>query len=562
MRSSLAIGLAFALIGTAPTTAEAFCGFYVSGAEGKLFNNATQVVMMRHKTRTVLSMQNNYQGPPKDFAMVVPVPVVLQKENVKTLPHDVFKKVDALAAPRLVEYWEKDPCAVRHRYKDAAKTSAAPRRNRRAKKGKKPDDLGVTIEAKFAVGEYQIVILGAKDSSGLDKWLRREGYKIPKGAEPLLRPYVQQGMKFFVAKVDIKKVTKGPNGITLSPLRFHYDSEKFSLPVRLGLMNAKGAQDLIVHILAPGKRYEAANYKNVFIPTNLDVTNDTRKNFGEFYAALFDATLKKNPGAVVTEYSWDSSTCDPCPTPPLRYRELALLGRDVLYQAPTIAVPPGGKAAPTAKKAKPGAVAPPVMRRRRRPRRRWRRRGGMVLTRLHARYTKASMTNDLVFKEAAAVVGGREIRRGANRSLEEGAKSSYSNRFQGRYAIRHKWTGPVDCKNPQFGRWGGPPRKSHRSRPKAQAALDLAFATRGKRKLASFVKTDIKDLGVKAAGAPAVTKQPPPATTTPPKTTATPNKQDKKKKKKGCSVSGSDGGTGFALLMLGVALMIVRRKRG
>ena len=96
-----------------PGQAHAFCGFYVAGGDAKLFNNATQVVLMRKGTRTVLSMQNNYQGPPEDFAMVVPVPVVLQKEDVKTLPKEVFDKVDALAAPRLVEYWEQDPCAPR-----------------------------------------------------------------------------------------------------------------------------------------------------------------------------------------------------------------------------------------------------------------------------------------------------------------------------------------------------------------------------------------------------------------------------------------------------------------
>src|SRR6185295_13741211 len=61
--------------------ARAFCGFYVSGADGKLFNDATQVVLMREGQRTVLSMQNAYQGPPENFALVIPVPVVLQKEN-------------------------------------------------------------------------------------------------------------------------------------------------------------------------------------------------------------------------------------------------------------------------------------------------------------------------------------------------------------------------------------------------------------------------------------------------------------------------------------------------
>src|SRR5215210_4265416 len=112
--AALSLGAALAL-SMSPGEAQAFCGFYVSGADAKLFNNATQVVMMREGTRTVLSMQNNYQGPPSNFAMVVPVPVVLQKENVKTLPREVFAKVDQLDAPRLVEYWEQDPCSMPQR---------------------------------------------------------------------------------------------------------------------------------------------------------------------------------------------------------------------------------------------------------------------------------------------------------------------------------------------------------------------------------------------------------------------------------------------------------------
>src|SRR5258706_11857180 len=91
-------------------TAQAFCGFFVSGADANLYNNASQVVLMRSGNRTVMTMSNNYKGPAEDFAMVVPVPVVLQKEQVKTLPPDVFQHIDQLSAPRLVEYWEQDPC--------------------------------------------------------------------------------------------------------------------------------------------------------------------------------------------------------------------------------------------------------------------------------------------------------------------------------------------------------------------------------------------------------------------------------------------------------------------
>lgn len=43
----------------APRVADAFCGFYVSGGDARLYNNATVVTLMRDGTRTVLSMQNN-----------------------------------------------------------------------------------------------------------------------------------------------------------------------------------------------------------------------------------------------------------------------------------------------------------------------------------------------------------------------------------------------------------------------------------------------------------------------------------------------------------------------
>jgi hypothetical protein len=277
-RLLLSLALLLPLLLSVPL--HAFCGFYVGGGNAKLFNNATQVVLMRDGTRTVLSMQNNYQGPPENFAMVVPVPIVLQKENVKILEKAVFDKVDQLDAPRLVEYWEQDPCQERlyKKNRGGLEMSAPPTA---AGIGGSADGLGVKIEAQFAVGEYEVVVLSAENSLGLDTWLRDNKYNIPEGAEPLLKPYVQSGMKFFVAKVDSSKVTFKDGQAMLSPLRFHYDDEKFALPIRLGLVNANGPQDLIVHILAK-ERYEVANYKNVFIPTNLEVSKDTKNNFASF----------------------------------------------------------------------------------------------------------------------------------------------------------------------------------------------------------------------------------------------------------------------------------------
>jgi hypothetical protein len=554
MRSKvLVLVLGFALA-IAPRRALAFCGFYVAGGDTNLFNNATMVVMMRDGQRTVLSMQNNYQGPPSNFAMVVPVPVVLQKENVKTLPRDVFKHIDQLAAPRLVEYWEQDPCTPPPPEVAYAAMPPAP-----APVGggmRKGADLGVTIEAQFTVGEYQIVILSAKDSTGLDTWLKQEKYKIPDGAEPVLRPYVQSGMKFFVAKVDASKVQFDGNQAMLSPLRFHYDTDTFTLPIRLGLLNSGGVQDLIVHILAKNQRYEVANYANVTIPTNLDLRESARDEFAPFYAALFDSTLEKHPRSVVTEYSWDASSCDPCPTPALSMNELATLGGDVLPSNEPIPVPPP----PASTGKKPVAPGPPAVPA---PPRRFPMGfgGGFVLTRLHVRYGKESLGDDLVFRAAAPIQGGREWM-GTDGKLESGAKPSGMNNFQGRYAIRHAWNGPIACENPRRGVWGGPPPSvTYGNTPKA--AVDLAFVKRGGIQLASLVETPVPELGLSPlAPAPApintdsIGARPPASPSATPAPAASSHGG-------GCAI-GRGGAPTLALLLgfgfLGLAL--VRRGRG
>jgi hypothetical protein len=305
-------------------------------------------------------------------------------------------------------------------------------------------------------------------------------------------------MKFFVAKVDTKKVRFEDGQAVLSPLRFHYDSKTFSLPIRLGLLNSAGEQDLIVHILAKRQRYEVANYENVTIPTNLDVSDDTRGQFGEFYTSLFAKVLAKNKRSVVTEYSWDAGSCDPCPTPALRPDELATLGADVIASDESDDVappsPPGLRPRPgSAPGRMPAASRRPMMP----PGRRWRPRTSFVLTRLHARYEKEALGDDLVFKEAPPIGGGREVR-GADGELEQGTVQSGTNNFQARYAIRHPWTGPIECENPVRGRWGGPP--SGVQRPSGpQAAAELGFKRRKEVKLANFLKKDLGELGVSAA---------------------------------------------------------------
>jgi hypothetical protein len=376
----------------APRDAAAFCGFYVGKADASLFNQASQIALVRSGDRTVISMMNDYRGELAEFALVVPVPVVLEKSQIHIGERVLFTHLDAYSSPRLVEYYDPDPC----RPPIALELSApsAGRAMKSADVATRAKALGVTVEAEYTVGEYDIVILSARQSDGLETWLTESGYRIPKGASQALRPYIQQQMKFFVAKVNLKEQKK--TGVSyLRPLQFAFESPKFMLPVRLGMVNARGPQDLIVYVLTENGRVETTNYRTVKLPTGMDLPEYVKDDFSAFYQAMFDQQVKEERmRAVFTEYFWNMSWCDPCAADPLSREELRKLGvfwldGEAPAKGPRTMFFPG---------------APAVM-----------------LTRLHVRYTADTLPEDLVFQE-----------------------TSDRENFQGRYVLRHPWTGKGD----------------------------------------------------------------------------------------------------------------------
>src|SRR5438270_8905993 len=165
--------------------------------------------------------------------------------------------------------------------------------------------LGVTIEATYTVGEYDILILSAKQSDGLETWLRENGYRVPPGAAQVLGSYLRQGLHFFVAKVNLKQQSK--LGFSyLRPLQVAYESPRFMLPIRLGMANAAGPQELFVYALTRRGRVETTNYRTVKLPSGDDVPLFVKDESGTFYKALFDHQVAKDEmRTVFLEYAWD-----------------------------------------------------------------------------------------------------------------------------------------------------------------------------------------------------------------------------------------------------------------
>ncbi len=384
----------------------AFCGFYVSKADGTLKNKTSQVILVRDGERTVITMSNDFKGDVQDFAMVVPVPTVLKKSDIKVVEADLFQRLNDYSKPRLVEYYDDNPCEPRVLYENVLSGRVAGVSAQKESKSKNEDQerFKVKVEAEYTVGEYDIVILSAEESTGLYKWLTANKYKIPKGADEVLEPYIKSNMKFFVVKVNIEEQEE-LGFEQLRPLQIRFNSPKFMLPIRLGMANADGDQDMIVYAFTKNGRIESTNYRSVLMPTGKNIPLFVQKNFGSFYANLFQHQWEKeNQSVSFVEYAWDVSPsnfmkCDPCVSEPPNFNDLKeagvwWLGKDVYEEYVNEY---------NTNKTK-----------------------NVFFTRLHVRYNRKAFAQDLVFQE-----------------------TPNKENFQARYIITHPATGNLTCSEGQ-----------------------------------------------------------------------------------------------------------------
>jgi hypothetical protein len=399
MRRALTVTLCtLALLPWCADAVRAFCGFYVAKADTTLFNHASEVVLVRDQDRTVLTMVNDFKGDPKEFAVVVPVPTFISRGQIHVADKGVVDHLDAYTAPRLVEYFDQDPCRVYEMDMMKAAGAAMPASESRIDRARA---LGVTIEAQYSVGEYDIVILSATESSGLETWLKSSGYRIPAGASRVLGSYIRQNMRFFVARVNLGEQAKLGYSY-LRPLQVAYESPKFMLPIRLGTVNSEGTQELFIYTLTRNGRVETTNYRTAKLPTGMDLPLFVKERFGRFYRAMFDEQVRREDMRVVfLEYAWDMGWCDPCAADPLSADELKTLGVFWLEEGPSMPM-----SRPSIRPAPLPAGGP----------------SNVFVTRLHLRYDAEHFPEDLVFQQ-----------------------TSDRENFQGRYVLRHAWTGGDTC---------------------------------------------------------------------------------------------------------------------
>ncbi|MDC0720172.1 DUF2330 domain-containing protein [Nannocystis bainbridge] len=499
----------------APDSAAAM-GLFVGRPGATLRGGAATVVVLRDGTRTVVTMQSEYAGPPEDFALVVPVPQALRRGDVRTLPADVLARVDAATRPRLTAVWEQNPC---EQAEAQARGDWFPVRN--ASSLWFDTWPPVPIEARPTASEYDFEMLGARDSARVVEWLREHGYALPAGAEAALRSYAQAGLRFLVARVDRGRARRdATGGVKLSPLQFSYESETLALPVRLGLLDADGPRALTVHVLAHGQ-YGAVGRDNVAVPSSLELSPASQAVFDGVYAALLDHLFAARPGAVLTEYAHRREF-----GAPLDWGTMGSLGGDDLWAM--WRAPPSSHAVQFDLAAEePFLATDPAVRSkyaRRQPRPRvWgpdEGPNGLTHTKLQLRLDPAAAGEDLVLAPVTENVQSQPSDGGTN--------------FQAQFAIRHRWPGLIACAQPRREVWGSQRYQIVHVPVAAPAGREVVLAEHVVGGLAAV--HEATRLLASPGGA---TGEPPPRTA-------------------GCGRCQADGGAGLGSLL---ALALARRRR-
>ena len=128
-------------------------------------------------------------------------------------------------------------------------TRRRPRSSTGAVGGGAPDESAaspVDVIGRETVGGYDVARLASGEAGALDAWLRRNGYALPDGAEPILADYVDRGWRFVAIRL-----AQGEEG-RLKPLDVSFATDAPVYPMRLEQLASSACRPHAVH--ARGRR--------------------------------------------------------------------------------------------------------------------------------------------------------------------------------------------------------------------------------------------------------------------------------------------------------------------
>jgi len=233
---------ASALLGAALLTAPAVLAPPIAHACGGLFCDASNPVNQSAERiifvdngddTTTAAIQIMYEGPPDDFAWVLPVADIPNPDDdIRVSSNLALDRLQQQTNPRYqLNRRVEGTCADNFDGPNSADDGFGGDGDSSGDGDGDGDGGGVIIEASGAVGpfDYELISVRGGDNDVVDvatEWLADNQYDLA-GGEDLLRPYLENGMKLLCVRLS-----SGNDAGSIRPLMVTYAGDTPSIPIR------------------------------------------------------------------------------------------------------------------------------------------------------------------------------------------------------------------------------------------------------------------------------------------------------------------------------------------
>lgn len=183
----------------------------------------------------------------------------------------------------------------------------------------------VTVVSRGSVGPYSMVTLSTDTPGALNTWLTENGFALDPSTQPVVDTYVAEGFDFIALKLlPLKDVS------AMKPVRVIQPGANPTLPLRMVAIGTGANVALTLFVISEG-RWEAQNFKNTIVPTNLlawDFQDDS-SNYGD----LRENALAQNDGATwLTAFAFQGALLSRLPA----FNSMGFGGRTYSIQQGTV----------------------------------------------------------------------------------------------------------------------------------------------------------------------------------------------------------------------------------
>jgi hypothetical protein len=281
IRLSISVGLAAALAGAAVLTSPAdasACGGSFSPPPPDPQNPQTieivaqRMVLSISQTQTVLWSQIEYEGPPEEFAWVLPVG---PGSTLELASPRWFEALEAATSTHVVPPGVCGPAYVEEPSSGGGCSPGcgAMSANDRGYQGGdgEEDDGSVTVVSRGSLGPYDTVTLASSKGEAVKDWLTVNGYNVPADVGPILDEYTAKGMDFVALRLKPESSTGA-----MQPVRVVTKGASPTIPFRMMVAGAQDTVPIALYVIGDG-RYAPQSYPEV----TLDPANVVWDFFGE-----------------------------------------------------------------------------------------------------------------------------------------------------------------------------------------------------------------------------------------------------------------------------------------